>query len=436
MTLPTLPFWLVLSVVLVTVYLLGLIPPIGRMWAFGCKTLGELLLPVENLLAIFKDKLTASESTYIGLHTSQCLIALFFAGVVLTADASGNFAALTSLYGPTVDVPSLPPIYNLAIGAVFLAAPALLGMCMLELKGVIPEEARLFTLLEEKSQGWFSRWVTFGLWLSIPDCVLYYVLKPLYLANSGGSLVALLQVIIFLLLGCLLAMVSILSLYIVAIGLSTFVALSLGLLWFCLSAIINVLDFLTQHYTDPERQEAKKHIQRIRPVVKVVEAAPAPAQALLAQPAPTTDILASSQAVLDKIISDVVSSPVKAPPFPGRTRERFPIYGDEKFKQIINTFLTEAKEKVPQFYEQCLEYLPKAEQDFSIRSEGAIGRADGLFAYDDATPYHVARHVLWHEVGHCVWMHHHDDSSEDAANDYAAMVVAKIESYEVTHDNA
>src|SRR5438105_2251766 len=176
-----LPTWLLLLSACIVLYFVGLWwSPFGRLLAFVCILIGKPLLRCENLLEGFKDKLIHSHNRYIGLHTVTCLVALFFAGVVLLADAGNDFDALTALSGGTVAIPTLPVVVNLALGALFLACPALLGMCWLEVKEVIPEEARIFTLLQEKSRGWFNRLVTIGLWLAIPDTILYYALKPLF----------------------------------------------------------------------------------------------------------------------------------------------------------------------------------------------------------------------------------------------------------------
>lgn len=436
MAFPTLPLWIVLPVVLVAVYFLGVWwPPFGVLLAFLCRGLGQVLLRTETLLEVFKNKLTGTQSTFIGLHTVTCLVALFFALIVLAADAGNNFAALTALYGGSVAIPSMPAVFNLAMGALFLACPALLGMCWLEVKEVIPEEARIFTLLQEHSKGWFNRLVTLGLWLSIPDVVLYYALKPLFLANPDSGLVVLLQFLINVILGVVLPLVSILSLYIVALGIQTLVALFLGFLWFVVSAVTDVLDFLSLYFTDPNKKDTNTKIQGVRPVVTVIEAAPAPVLDI-AQPALTTEVLAASQAVLDTIISDVVPVNVKPAPYPGRTRDHFPISGSEQFVQLIRSILDELQQKVPQFYELVLEYLSEARQDVNIlTTHNALGLSDGRLAFDESTPYHTARHVLLHEAAHVFYMHHHNNREEDAANDFAAMVVAKIQSWDAEHGN-
>lgn len=420
--------WLSLPIVLVVVYFLGLIPPIGGMLAFLCNLVAKPLLRFETLLEVFKEKLMSSDSKYIGLHTLSCLVAFLFAAIVLTADASNSFYALTALYGSGVSIPAMPAVFNLAMGALFLACPALLGMCWLEVKEVVPVEARIFTLLHEKSRGWFDRFVTIGLWLAIPDCVLYYALKPLFLANPDSSLVAFLQFAINVILGLVLPLVSILSLYILAIGLQTVFALVLAVVWVGVSACVDVLHFLSKFFLD--RSHA---ITGIRPVETVGDAQPAQPSPML-QKAPTIAALPGyAGPPIEEMVLDAIPVSLKTARFPGRSREHFPIQGDASFVALINRILDELNEKAPDYYEQVLEYLPAVAHDISILPN--IGRSDGLFTFSENTPYHFARFVLMHECGHNVYILQHGDDSEAMANDYAAKAVAKIESFEAQHDN-
>lgn len=118
---------LLVPVVCIAVYFLGWWwPPFGRLLAFCCSVLGKLFLRLETLLEIFKNKLTGQESKFIGLHTVTCLVALFFASIVLLADAGNNFTALTALFGGTVTIPTMPVFLNLAMGALFWHVPRFL----------------------------------------------------------------------------------------------------------------------------------------------------------------------------------------------------------------------------------------------------------------------------------------------------------------------
>ena len=162
----------------------------------------------------------------------------------------------------------------------------------------------------------------------------------------------------------------------------------------------------------------------VRPSVPALPPASEPTS--LIQGAPTIAVLPGFNGILDEIVVDAIPVSLKTTPFPARTRERFPIIGNNAFQALINRILDELKEKAPDYYEQVLEYLPKAE--FSTSILPSIGRSDGLFALNELTPYNVARFCFLHEAAHGVYILQHGDVSENAANDYAAKCVAKIES--------
>ena len=109
-----------------------------------------------------------------------------------------------------------------------------------------------------------------------------------------------------------------------------------------------------------------------------------------------------------------------------RKRAAFYIIGPSSFIAMVNRVLDELEQKAPEHYREALEYLPKAEYVNRSGTYTFDGRSDGLFTLDGTGDYGWFRFVFLHETGHDINMVEHNDDSEEAANSYAHMVVAKV----------
>jgi hypothetical protein len=408
------PTWLLLLLASIVVYFVGLWSPVGRLLAFVCILIGKPLLRLESLLEVFKDKLMSSDSTHIGLRTVVVEVAGILASTVFGAETFNSFQALTSLYGNSVaNLPSLPAVLNYAMGALFLACPALLGVVWLEIIEAVPGETRMFSRIPDKYQGIFQALVKWGLILSCIDSVLYYALRPLFLANPDSGVVLLLQFVVFVILGLVLPLASILALFILSVSIQTLIALFLALLWLVVSSLTDMCDFLSRYFLDHDHT-----IEGVRPVQAAL---PALSAAPVSPSLPETVITEEKDQQDTPLIEDTR-------PFPrhGRTREEFPIIDNGKpwFGIMVNKVLDELEQKAPEHYTETLAYLEKAEYSESILPNS--GRSDGLFSMDGTGDYGFFRFVFLHEVAHRVKGLTNGDWSEDAANAYAEMVVAEL----------
>ena len=269
----------------VVLYLAGHIPHVGDLYVFTFGIIGLPLKLLEQALARVSHS-QKSESKYPGLRTVMLIVALVLALLALVAETLNSLQALTALWGGIDTNISLPSFVNLAMGALFLAVPALFGAIWIEPK-VVPEESRIFNVPADHAKK-FEGFIFRSFLLSCITCMAFYALRPYFLANPDSNITHLLQIGVFVLMGLLVPLVGVIALYILAVGLHAVIVLALTPVWFVVSVLSGLCEHIVSHFKEIEKKRQEKNkpppippyawVQRDTPIPST------PAQTLLPEP--------------------------------------------------------------------------------------------------------------------------------------------------------
>ncbi len=378
------------AVYIIVIYLAGrYIRPVREMYVFFFGLIGKPLDRIAEMLEIFRAKQASTEVKYPGLRTIILSVALVLATATLVADVGGSVDALQA-FGLTI--PDLSPLVsslvNSAIAVLFITTSCIWGALYIE--KIVPEEARIFTVPQEdkeKFQKLTSRMFT----ISVIASVCFFALRPVYQSNPDSNVTHLLQWAVYGLIGVLVPLTGMVSLFIIGAGLQAVLSLVLTIVWFAVSILADICNHTHEHFT-----ASVLVIPVPVPELPAPESEPVPAL-----PAPT--------------------------PFAGRKREEFPIIdnGKEHFAERANLALDEYA-KVPRILQEVVEYLPKIEWDETLNNGNSWKvLSNGMFGYD-LSDEDTRLFVIAHETGHVIHQKQNNDSSEEAANRYAHEVMIEL----------
>ncbi len=232
-------------------YCLGrFIQPIGEFYASLFVPVGKVFLAVVEWLQAFKKAHEIVYSKQPGLVVIVRLIALVFALAAIVGEAYSSLIAIPALFGNevgTVEIP-FPGLAVPAMAILFFSLCSLFGILWLESSEYIPAEARLFEVPPTKAKG-FRRFAIWTLIASLIATALYYVERKFFLLDPEGDITTYLQIAVFLFLGILVPCAGAVALWIVAVGLQAVVNILFSTVAFVASIIVEILDFLSVHFT-------------------------------------------------------------------------------------------------------------------------------------------------------------------------------------------
>ncbi len=232
-------------------YCLGrFIRPVGEFYSLVFVPIGKVFLAVVEGLQAFRKAHETVYSKQPGLVVIVRLIALVFALAVIGGEAYSSLIAIPALFGNEAGVLELPfpGLAVPALGILFFALCSLFGLLWLESSEYIPAEARLFDVPPEKTRS-FHRLATWILIVSLLATMLYYVERKFFLLDPNGDITTYLQIAVFTFLGMLVPCSGIVALWIVAVGLQAVVNLLFSIVAFVASIVVEILDFLSLHFT-------------------------------------------------------------------------------------------------------------------------------------------------------------------------------------------
>ena len=383
----------------VVLYLVGRIPLLDQVYIFFCGLLSIPLQDIADLLTVFKEKQLAGENKYPGLRSIVLLFALVFVGIAVIADSYTALDAVRALFGDVnIPLPSLPPLFGYSMGFLYVSLTVIFGGLYLDTKKFIVLEARIFTISNEEDERKFSKFIGNCFWLAVAATVAFFVDRWGFLNDS--PITPLFQFITFLLIGILMPLLGMFSLYMLALGVQVVLSLVFTCAWFVASVSSHCLEYTHKHYLELSlaREVQRSATNKDTTIEEIPENEP-----VTALPSPA--------------------------PYAGRTRAEFPIIdnGKPEFKERANWALDVLAEKAPHRLQELVEYLPKIEYDSSlINGNSWRANSGGFFGYD-LSDDDTALFVLAHETGHNYHQIQHNDSSEDAANRYAHEVMVELE---------
>ncbi len=232
-------------------YCLGrFILPVGEFYASVFVPVGKVFLAVVEWLQAFRKAHETVYSKQPGLVVIVRLIALVFALAAIGGEAYSSLIAIPALFGNEAGIVELP-FPGLAVPAMailFFALCSLFGLLWLESSEYIPAEARLFEVPPGKAKG-FRRFAIWTLIASLIATALFYIERKFFLLDPEGDITTYLQIAVFLFLGILVPCAGAVALWIVAVGLQAVVNILFSIVAFVASIIVEILDFLSLHFT-------------------------------------------------------------------------------------------------------------------------------------------------------------------------------------------
>jgi len=223
---------------------------IGEFYASVFVPVGKVFLAVAEWLQAFSKAHETVYSKQPGLVVIVRLIALLFALAAIGGEAYSSLIAIPALFGNeagAIELP-FPGLAVPAIAILFFALCSLFGILWLESSEYVPSEARLFEVPPGKAKG-FHRFATWTLIASLIATALYYVERKFFLLDPEGDVTTYLQIAVFLFLGILVPCAGAVALWIVAVGLQAIVNILFSIAAFVASIVVEILDFLSLHFT-------------------------------------------------------------------------------------------------------------------------------------------------------------------------------------------
>lgn len=240
------------------------IQPIGEFYASVLLVpLGKLFLTIVERLQPFRKAHEDVHGRQPGLVVIVRLIALVSALGVIVGDGYSSLVAIPALFGSEAGTMKLPfpELAVPALALLFFSLCSMFGMLWLESSEYISLEVRLFDGPQARSKR-FQRFATAMLITSLIATALYFIERKFFLLDPESDITTYLQLAVFLFMGILVPCGGAVALWIVAVGLQAIINILFSLATFVASIVVEILDFLSLHFTHGRmsiRDKAVRH---------------------------------------------------------------------------------------------------------------------------------------------------------------------------------
>lgn len=217
----------VVSIALLALYILSRFVRIaGQALAFVCQVVSRIAIRISEALSVASGYChqaclaslfypSSDASVWGGLKVISRLVYFVLALFILAGESLNTLAALPALFHTPSNI-HLPGVVEFASGALFIAAPGLLGAVLLECIGLIPSGAGLFPKIGTPAR--LALGIPSGLFLVLSVLLTgyFYLFRAAYLDDPASTQ----GMSLFILggLGLVIAVVSVLALWALVIG--------------------------------------------------------------------------------------------------------------------------------------------------------------------------------------------------------------------------